>query len=118
MLSLRNKPFPPEGGNYRVPNCMLLLYAVAVLVRNPGKSFLAHRSSDAGGAKVGIYVFQTTKEGNFRGANAFQHDVDVVIELPEKAVPYSSAGLTRAGRLMCLQHLFRIFRYGSAFNRP
>ena len=38
--------------------------------RNPGKSF--------------IYIFQTTKEGNFRGANAFQHDVDVVIELPEK----------------------------------
>jgi len=30
-----------------------------------------------------IYVFQTTKEGNFRGANAFQHDVDVVIEVPE-----------------------------------
>ncbi len=37
---------------------------------NPGKSF--------------IYIFQTTKEGNFRGANQFQHDVDVVIELPEK----------------------------------
>jgi len=30
-----------------------------------------------------IHVFQTTKEGNFRGANAFQHDVDVVIEVPE-----------------------------------
>jgi hypothetical protein len=43
---------------------------------NPGKSF--------------IYVFQTTKEGNFRGANQFQHDVDVVIEVPEKgrAVQY------------------------------
>lgn len=39
-------------------------------VENPGKSF--------------IYIFQTTKEGNFRGANAFQHDVDVVIEIPEK----------------------------------
>lgn len=38
--------------------------------KNPGKSF--------------IYVFQTTKEGNFRGANQFQHDVDVVIEVPEK----------------------------------
>jgi hypothetical protein len=36
----------------------------------PGKSF--------------IFVFQTTKEGNFRGKNEFQHDVDVVIEIPEK----------------------------------
>ena len=30
-----------------------------------------------------IYIFQTTKEGNFRGANEFQHDVDIVIEVPE-----------------------------------
>jgi len=37
-----------------------------------------------------IYVFQTTKEGKFRGANSFQHDVDVVIEIPEqgKAVQF------------------------------
>jgi hypothetical protein len=31
-----------------------------------------------------IYVFQTTKDGHFRGANSFQHDVDIVIEIPEK----------------------------------
>lgn len=31
-----------------------------------------------------IYVFQSTKQGNFRGENSFQHDVDVVIEVPEK----------------------------------
>lgn len=43
---------------------------------NPGVSF--------------IYVFQTTKEGKFRGTNEFQHDVDVVIEVPEqgKSVQY------------------------------
>jgi len=37
-----------------------------------------------------IYIFQTTKDGNFRGTNQFQHDVDVVIEIPEKgkAVQY------------------------------
>jgi len=37
-----------------------------------------------------IYIFQTTKEGKFRGANTFQHDVDSVIEVPEKgkAVQY------------------------------
>ena len=31
-----------------------------------------------------IYIFQTTKQGNFKGGNEFQHDVDVVIEVPEK----------------------------------
>lgn len=37
-----------------------------------------------------VYIFQTTKEGKFRGANTFQHDVDSVIEVPEKgkAVQY------------------------------
>lgn len=37
---------------------------------NKGKSF--------------IFVFQTTKDGNFKGKNEFQHDVDVVIEVAEK----------------------------------
>jgi predicted HicB family RNase H-like nuclease len=31
-----------------------------------------------------VYVFQTTKDGKFRGENTFQHDVDSVIEIPEK----------------------------------
>jgi hypothetical protein len=35
---------------------------------NPTKSF--------------IFIFQATKMGAFRGANTFQHDVDVVIEVP------------------------------------
>lgn len=42
----------------------------ALKMRYPQKSF--------------INVFQTTKDGNFRGANTFQHDVDVVIEIPER----------------------------------
>src|SRR5258708_1524140 len=42
---------------------------IRLKAENPFKSF--------------IFVFQTTKEGNFRGANSFQHDVDVVIEIPE-----------------------------------
>ncbi len=44
--------------------------------QNKGKSF--------------IYVFQATKAGKFKGNNEFQHDVDVVIEVPEigKAVQY------------------------------
>lgn len=39
-------------------------------MENKGKSF--------------IYVFQATKSGKFKGNNEFQHDVDVVIEVPEK----------------------------------
>ncbi|MBX3164817.1 MAG: hypothetical protein KF900_10070 [Bacteroidetes bacterium] len=31
-------------------------------------------------------MFQTTKEGNFRGANEFQHDVDIVIEVSQKGL--------------------------------
>jgi hypothetical protein len=44
--------------------------------RNKGKSF--------------IYIFQVTKEGKFRGNNEFQHDVDIIIELPElgKAIQF------------------------------
>lgn len=38
--------------------------------KNPSKSF--------------VFIFQSTKDGNFRGANSFQHDVDVVIEVPTK----------------------------------
>jgi hypothetical protein len=37
---------------------------------NPGTSF--------------IFVFQTTKDGNFKGRNEFQHDVDIVIEVYER----------------------------------
>ncbi len=45
-------------------------------VNNKGKSF--------------IYIFQATKGGKFKGNNEFQHDVDVVIEIPEqgKATQY------------------------------
>ena len=37
-----------------------------------------------------IYIFHVTKQGIFRGNNGFQHDVDVIIEVPErgKAVQY------------------------------
>lgn len=43
---------------------------------NKGKSF--------------IYIFQATKGGQFKGNNEFQHDVDIVIEVPEigRAVQY------------------------------
>jgi hypothetical protein len=42
------------------------------------------RLKGANPTKSFIYIFQTTKEGKFRGENTFQHDVDVVIQIPEK----------------------------------
>ena len=52
---------------------------------NPGISF--------------IYIFQTTKEGNFRGANSFQHDVDVVIEVPEKGKAVQFGRFNQGGEM-------------------
>lgn len=46
-----------------------------------------------------IYVFQTTKEGNFRGSNHFQHDVDVVIEVPEKGKAIQNGRFNQGGEL-------------------
>lgn len=51
----------------------------------PGKSF--------------IYVFQSTKDGNFRGENSFQHDVDVVIEIPEKGKAVQFGRFNQGGEI-------------------
>ena len=52
---------------------------------NPGVSF--------------IYIFQTTKEGKFRGTNEFQHDVDVVIEVPEKGIAIQNGRFNQGGEM-------------------
>ncbi|MDP3557180.1 MAG: hypothetical protein Q8T03_07385 [Bacteroidota bacterium] len=52
---------------------------------NPGVSF--------------IYVFQTTKEGKFRGTNEFQHDVDVIIEVPEKGIAIQNGRFNQGGEM-------------------
>ncbi len=52
---------------------------------NPTKSF--------------IFVFQSTKGGNFRGANSFQHDVDVVIEIPEKGKTVQFGRFNQGGEM-------------------
>ena len=46
-----------------------------------------------------IFIFQSTKEGNFRGANAFQHDVDVVIEVPEKGRAVQMGRFNQGGEI-------------------
>jgi len=52
---------------------------------NPTKSF--------------IFIFQSTKDGNFRGANTFQHDVDVVIEVPEKGKAVQMGRFNQGGSI-------------------
>ncbi len=46
-----------------------------------------------------IEVYQTTKQGNFRGGNAFQHDVDIVIEVPEKGRAVQYGRFNQGGEL-------------------
>jgi hypothetical protein len=50
-------------------------------------------------AKSFIFIFQTTKEGKFRGENAFQHDVDVVIEVPEKGKAVGMGRFNQGGEI-------------------
>lgn len=46
-----------------------------------------------------IYIFQTTKHGEFRGSNQFQHDVDVVIEVPEKGKAIQYGRFNQGGEM-------------------
>jgi hypothetical protein len=54
-------------------------------VANPTKSF--------------IFIFQTTKDGKFKGANVFQHDVDVVIEVPQKGKAVQMGRFNQGGEI-------------------
>lgn len=57
---------------------------------NPGKSF--------------IDIYQTTKTGNFRGSNEHQHDVDVVIEVPEKGKAVQFGRFNQGGEIEIFQN--------------
>lgn len=46
-----------------------------------------------------IYIFQATKQGNFRGENSFQHDVDVVIDVPEKGKAVQMGRFNQGGEM-------------------
>ena len=52
---------------------------------NPTKSF--------------VFIFQSTKDGHFRGANTFQHDVDIVIEVPEKGKAVQMGRFNQGGEI-------------------
>lgn len=46
-----------------------------------------------------VFIFQTTKNGKFRGANTFQHDVDVVIEVPERGKAVQMGRFNQGGQI-------------------
>lgn len=46
-----------------------------------------------------VPLFQTTKDGKFRGANSFQHDVDVVIDIPEKGRAVQMGRFNQGGEM-------------------
>jgi hypothetical protein len=62
----------------------------ALRFNNPGKSF--------------IFVFQTTKDGHFRGANEFQHDVDIVIQVPEKGLAVQNGRFNQGGEIQIFEN--------------
>ena len=46
-----------------------------------------------------IYIFQVTKEGAFRGRNDFQHDVDIVIEVPKPGLAVQYGRYNQGGEM-------------------
>lgn len=50
-----------------------------------------------------IYIFQVTKDGKFRGRNDFQHDVDVVIEVPEKGRAIQFGRFNQGGEIQIFE---------------
>ncbi len=46
-----------------------------------------------------IYVFQATKNGKFKGNNEFQHDVDIVIEIPERGKAVQFGRFNQGGEM-------------------
>lgn len=61
--------------------------------KNPEKSF--------------VFVFQTTKTGNFRGENTFQHDVDIVIEIPERGMAVQFGRFNQGGEISIFEDEMR-----------
>lgn len=65
-----------------------------IKANNPDKSF--------------IYVFQTTKDGAFRGANTFQHDVDCVIEVPERGRAVQFGRFNQGGEINIFSNTYSL----------
>lgn len=50
--------------------------------------------------KIGfVYIFQTTKDGNFKGGMEYKHNVDVVIEVPERGIATQYGRYNQGGEM-------------------
>ncbi len=58
-----------------------------------------NRLKQSNPAKSFVFIFQSTKDGKFRGANTFQHDVDIVIEVPEKGKAVQIGRFNQGGEM-------------------
>ena len=58
-----------------------------------------NRLKAANPTKSFIFIFQATKAGTFRGDNTFQHDVDIVIEVPEKGKAVQVGRFNQGGEM-------------------
>jgi len=56
-------------------------------------------------SKSFIFIFQSTKDGKFRGANTFQHDVDIVIEVPERGRAVQMGRFNQGGEISIFDDL-------------
>ncbi|MCS3797152.1 hypothetical protein [Niastella sp. OAS944] len=74
----------------------IFLDSVNKLDLSPGD---LNRLKQANPSKSFIFIFQTTKDGKFRGTNTFQHDVDVVIEIPEKGKAVQFGRFNQGGEM-------------------
>lgn len=79
----------------------VILDSVNKLGLNPQD--LAKLKSDNPGVSF-IYIFQSTKEGKFRGTNEFQHDVDVIIEVPEKGIAIQNGRFNQGGEMRIFEN--------------
>ena len=46
-----------------------------------------------------IYIFQTTKDGNFKGAMEYKHNVDVIIEVPQRGIATQFGRYNQGGEM-------------------
>ncbi|HVI45222.1 MAG TPA: hypothetical protein VM802_10140 [Chitinophaga sp.] len=63
------------------------------------------RLKAANQGKAFVYVFQVTKDGRFRGPNDFQHDVDVVIDIPERGKAVQMGRYNQGGEMDIFENL-------------
>jgi hypothetical protein len=60
-------------------------------------------------SKSFVFIFQSTKDGKFRGENTFQHDVDVVIEVPEKGKAIQMGRFNQGGEIEIFANSYSSF---------